>query len=161
MPTEQLSKFSLSIDQIISVLNVITPFASAIILFYLASAKEKRISKADVYKERLQNYYIPFYQMYCRGHLFDYPIQEMPFKNRGLFLDLFSKNIQYMDTKTQSLYPRYYSAFLALMEAEESNSSDLESCKTKFADIFRQITKSTFAEYKHLLRKLKMPIPDI
>lgn len=161
MPTEQISKFPLSFDQIISALNVITPFASAIILFYLASAKEKRISKADVYRERLQNYYIPFYQMYCRGYLFHYPIQDMPFENRGLFLDLFSKNIQYMDSKTQSLYPRYYRAFLALMEAEESNTGQLESCKSEFSDIFQQITESTFAEYKHLLRKLKMPVPDI
>ena len=161
MPTEQISKFPLSFDQIISALNVITPFASAIILFYLASAKEKRISKADVYRERLQNYYIPFYQMYCRGYLFHYPIQDMPFENRGLFLDLFSKNIQYMDSKTQSLYPRYYRAFLALMEADESNADGLESCKSEFADIFQQITASTFSEYKHLLRKLKMPVPDI
>ncbi len=56
MPTEQITEFPLTIDQIISALNVITPFASAIILFYLASAKEKRVSKADVYRERLQNY---------------------------------------------------------------------------------------------------------
>ena len=85
----------------------------------------------------------------------------MPFENRGLFLDLFSKNIQYMGTKTQSLYPRYYRAFLALMKAEESNASQLDSCKSEFADIFQQITASTFSEYKHLLRKLKMPAPDI
>ncbi|MEY8524542.1 hypothetical protein AALA90_16160 [Lachnospiraceae bacterium 38-10] len=160
MPPEQ-SSFPLSIDQIIDILNIIIPFASALILFYLASFKEKRISKTDVYKERLQNYYIPFYQMYCRGYLFDYPIQDMPLKSRGLFLDLFSQNIQYMDAKTQSLYPRYYRAFIALMEAEESGTSELKSCKSEFADIFCQITASTFSEYKHLLRKLKMPVPDI
>lgn len=159
MPSEQ--SVNLTTDQIISLLNVIIPFASALILFYLASNKERWVSRTAVYRERLEHYYIPFYQMYCRGFLFDYPICEMPFENRNLFLDLFSKNLQYMDKKTQSLFPKYYRIFLDLMESEASGSNDLEYYKTAFADIFCEISKSTFAEYKRLLRKLKMPVPDI
>ena len=148
-------------DQIVDILNIVVPFASALVMFHLSSAKEKRITKSDVYRERLDNYYIPFYQMYCRGFLFEYPIKEMPFENRGAFLDLFSKNLQYMDTKTQSLYPKYYRAFLDLMEVESSGAENLNKYQTAFAEIFSKIAKNTFSEYKRLLRKLKMPVPDI
>lgn len=146
---------------IVEILNIVVPFISALIMFYLSCAKEKRVSKSEAYKERLQNYYIPFYQMYCRGFLFDFPIEKMPFENRGLFLDLFSKNLQYMDSKSQSLYPKYYRAFLELMEAEETDASNLAECEYNFSIAFSEITKSTFSEYKRLLRKLKMPVPDI
>lgn len=147
---------------IVEILNIVVPFASALIMFYLSCIKERRISKSEVYKERLQNFYIPFYQMYYRGFLSEYSIiKKMPLKNRSAFLDLFSNNLQYMDRLTQSLYSKYYRAYLNLTEAEESNNHELENCQVAFADIFSEISKSTFSEYKRLLRKLRMPVPDI
>lgn len=58
MPSEQ--SINLTTDQIISLLNVIIPFASALILFYLASNKDRWISKTAVYRERLEHYSMSF-----------------------------------------------------------------------------------------------------
>lgn len=148
-------------SQIMDFLDTLIPFASALILFILASAKEKKISSADIYKERLEKYYIPFYKMYCRGFLFELPASEISVKNALAFLDLFSENLVYMDTQSQCLYVDYYKAVLNLMEAEDSKSECLAQCKNDFSIVFSKMASSTFAEYKHLLKKLKMPVPKI
>lgn len=147
---------------IVEILNIVVPFLSALIMFYLSCVKEKRVSKSEIYKERIQNFYIPFYKMYCRGFLSDYSVvKNMPIENRRTFLDLFSNNLQYMDCKTQSLYPKYYQAFLDLMEAETAELENLDEYRDMFANTFYEISKNVFAEYKRLLRKLRMPVPDI
>lgn len=149
-------------DHIIAILQILVPFVSAVLLYYLATIKETKVSKHKVYRERLDHYYIPFYQMYCRGFLSEeYPMGERPFDNRKTFLDLFSNNLQYMDATSQSLYSRYYQAFLNLMEAEHENPLMLPAAKQEMNSVFDAIAKATFKEYKRLLRRLKLPVPKI
>ena len=139
----------------------ISAFASFIAI-YLSAMKENFALKQKIQRERLDNFYIPFYQMYCRGLLDTNNLSTMGFENRGKFLDLMNKNIVFMGRKSQALYPEYYRAFLNMLEADNGNSQyPLKECQNNFDDIFDKLAKTVFNEYKRILRKSYLPVPSI
>ena len=148
-------------NTVISILGIVVPFLSTLLMFYLAVIKDSYITKISVYKERLEKYYVPFYQLYSCSLIEFVTAEDMAFSTRSKFLDLFSKNIHYMDKESQQLYSSYYLTFLHVLEAEDSCSPNLDIAKAEFANAFNAIAKSTLTEYKRLLKKLKMPVPNI
>ena len=49
-------------DYLLKILQTILPYASGIIIFYLTSIKESRLTKKAALQKRLDSFYIPFFQ---------------------------------------------------------------------------------------------------
>lgn len=145
------------------IIQSLIPSATSIILFYLAVVKDSLSSKRKTSKERLENYYVPFYQLYCRGLLNELKLSQFDMKARGQFLDLFSSKLHYMDTSSQRLYAKFYHAFLNLLDAEDdpADTETLLNAQKELDNIFTEISTMTLAEYKRLIRYLKLPRPSI
>lgn len=147
---------------IIEILNISLPFVSAILLFYLSSHREDFASKKETYKERLNCLYVPFYKIYCRGLMNQIPFSDFSLESRGKVFDLLSNNIQFMDSISQSYYFDFYNSHLNLIDAEDGKDNEkIKIYKSELDAIFKELSKSMFAEYKYLLRKLKLPVPKI
>ena len=145
---------------VISVLNSIIPSISAIIIFYLGSIREKKISKSKSLQLRLEKLYIPFYQLYIRGLLNKNKLSEMGTQNIEAFIDLFTQNIHYMETITQMYIPSFYLSYINLLEALDSNPNfPLNEASNNLDKIFEIISKQLFLEYLDICHKLKLPIP--
>lgn len=143
---------------IVSIITVMGSF----ILVYLGVIKEKSDQKYLVRKEQLTQFYIPFYQMYCAGFLSSNQLSALGIEARGKFLDLMTKNIQYMEPKSQALYQSYYYAFMNLMDAESSeDTSSLHECQQHFDKVFAMLSAQIFSEYKQILKKCHLPVPLI
>lgn len=136
--------------------------SASFIAIYLSAMKENFALKQKIQRERLDNFYIPFYQMYCRGLLDTNNLSTMGFESRGKFLDLMSKNIVFMGRKSQSLYPEYYKAFLNMLEADDGNPQyPLEECQNNFDYVFDKLAKTVFNEYRRILKKSYLPVPSM
>jgi len=142
---ESSSRIVLS-DQALSLISDIAPFITAIVLFYLSSSRESKISKNKVDKERLETIYIPFYRMSSFGLFSPKGFGSFTRESRISFLNLISNNVHLLDTNSQELFPDFFHAFTSL---------DLPDVNVPNADeIFKQMEASMNAEYRYLLNKL-------
>lgn len=146
---------------VLSVLNAIIPSISAIIIFYLGNIKEKKVSKSKSLQLRLEKLYIPFYQLYIRGLLNRNKLSEIGTENIEAFIDLFTQNIHYMETITQTYIPSFYLSYINLLEALDSKSPNfpLNEATSNLDNIFKRISTQLFLEYLDICHKLKLPIP--
>lgn len=143
---------------IVSIISVIGSF----VLVYLSTIKETFERKYQVRKEQLDKFYIPFYQMYCRGFMSQIKFSDFPMETKLEFLDMLSTNIYLLEPKSQSLYPQYYRSLLDLMEAEDGNPDfPLDTIKNNFDTISQQLISQILNEYKHILKKCRLPVPSI
>lgn len=145
-----------------SIIVAIISLIGSFVLVYLNSIKDIFLSKRNVYKERLEKFYIPFYQKYCAGALSTEKLSSLDIEARCIFLDLFTHNIHLMDAHSQALYSEFYLAFLDLIEAEDSEAYiDVPACCDRLDMVFDKMVKFTFNEYKRILKKCHLPIPLI
>ena len=135
--------------------NIITTLG-AFILVYLSVIKDNHVSKSKIIREQLEK----FYKIYCRGFLSKTALSEMNFKTWTTILDLMSDNLHLMEPVSQSMYSKYYSAYLDMLEAKAGNPMySLESAAQKLDETYTALCASVFAEYTTLLRKAKLPVP--
>lgn len=143
---------------IVATITVIGSF----ILVYLNSVKDRLNQKTLVRKEQLENFYVPFYQLYCRGFLSELNLSELDLEVRGKFLDLMSENIHLMQPKSQAMYTDFYHAFLNLLEAEDENPDyPLTETRQAFDSVFNKLSDTVLSEYKDILKKLYLPVPEL
>lgn len=136
------------------------PVLGSFLVIYLTFIKEQVIEKRNINHKQLDNFYIPFYKLYCRGFLFNTSLANMDIEARSKVLDLLSQNIQYMMPGSQFLYIDFYAAFLDLLEAEDKNPDfPLEETKNNFDEIFNKLSNCILKEYKSLLKKVYLPVP--
>ena len=139
--------------------NIITTLG-AFVMVYLTSIKDNHVSKVKIIREQLDRFYIPFYKIYCRGFLSEVKLSKMSLEARSSILDLMSDNLHLMEPGSQSMYSRYYSAYLDLLEAYDGNPAfPLERTAQNFDKTFDALCRAIFVEYITLLRKAKLPIP--
>ena len=134
----------------------------AFILVYLSVIKDDHVSKSKIIREQLEKFYIPFYKIYCRSFLSKLALSEMDVETWSRILDLMSDNLHLMEPSSQSMYSKYYSAYLNALEAQNGNpmfSSD--STMQKLDETFDILCISIFSEYATLLRKAKLPVPTL
>lgn len=132
----------------------------AFILVYLSVVKDNHVSKSQIRREQLEKFYIPFYKIYCRGFLSELALSEMSIETWSLILDLMSDNLHLMEPTSQSMYSKYYSAYLNALEARNGNPMfSPDSTMQKLDETFDRLCISIFAEYITLLRKAKLPVP--
>lgn len=159
-PTTPL--IELILEFLLELFKIILPFLSGIIIFYLTSSKEDKINKNSVLKERLNNLYIPFYQLFCRYLLFKLPPNSLSNKSLLEFLKLFSENVHLMGSFSQYHYPDFYEALLNMYEVNDgSKDYSAELVKTKFNDAFKEMSQALFKEYSDICSKLKLQKPVI
>lgn len=144
----------------LEVLKISLPTISAIVLFILANKHETTIKKRETLEKRLQDFYIPFYQMCLRGRLDINRLSQMDFETRSLFLDLFVGNIHLMGCDSQQLVKQYYSAYLDFLEADDDNPLYPKSVAEERLDTaFNKLRSSISSEYIDICRSLKLPVP--
>ena len=132
----------------------------AFILVYLSVIKDDHVSKSKIIREQLEKFYIPFYKIYCRGFLSELALSEMNAETWSCILDLMSDNLHLMEPTSQSMYSKYYSAYLNALEAQNRNPMfSTDSTMQKLDETFDVLCSSIFAEYVTLLRKAKLPVP--
>ena len=134
----------------------------AFILVYLSVIKDDHVSKSKIIREQLEKFYIPFYKMYCRGFLSELALSEMSVETWSRILDLMSDNLHLMEPASQSMYSKYYLAYLDALEAQsEKPMFSHDSTMRKLDETFDTLCSSIFAEYITLLRKAKLPVPTL
>lgn len=149
-------------ETVINVITIIAPYILSVVLFKLSSSREDKISKKEVLNKQLECFYVPFYQQYLRGFFSKNKISDMDYEVWCSFLDLFINNIQYMNTKSQSLVSEYYHCFLNYSLPNESDNSEIKMInKHEFDCIFEKISITILDEYKDICHKLKLPKPSI
>jgi hypothetical protein len=146
----------------VSIIVAIISLIGSCIAIYSNFIKDLLTSKKVVYKERLDKFYIPFYQKYCAGFLSANKFSSLDFEARSIFLDLFTQNIHLMDAHSQSLYSKFYLAFLNLLEAEDENPDfNMDICCDELDNVFNELCTFTFNEYKRILKQCHLPVPLI
>lgn len=70
--------------------------------------------------------------------------------------------IHLMDAHSQSLYSKFYLAFLNLLEAEDENPDfNMDICCDELDNVFNELCTFTFNEYKRILKQCHLPVPLI
>lgn len=145
-------------DIIIPLFSILGSF----VVVYLTAIKEKFHQKRLVCREQLDNFYVPFYQYYCRGCMNHIKLSELDLKGRGKFLDLLSNNIYYMEPESQCLYFDFYLAFLNMLEAQDGNPDyPLAQCSSEIDAIFDKLSNVIFKEYRRILKRCYLPVPPL
>ena len=145
-----------------SIIVSIITVAGSFILVYLSTVKDRVNQKFNVRKEQLNNFYIPFYQHYCAGFLFENSFSKLDVEGRCVFFDLFTHNLHLMEPTSQSMYCDFYRAFLDLLEAENDNPDfPLDIYSHNMDQVFSAISQAIFCEYKDILKKCHLPVPLI
>nr|DAG53194.1 MAG TPA: hypothetical protein [Caudoviricetes sp.] len=143
---------------IVTIISVVGSF----VVVYLTAVKELFTQKHQICREQLDNFYIPFYQFYCRGLLFYNNLSQLGLESRSNLLDLLTSNIYLMEPKSQALYTSFYLAFLNMLEAEDGNKDyPLDKCSEELDIVFMRLTNAVFTEYKGILKKCNLPAPSI
>lgn len=138
--------------------NVITSLG-AFITIYLTAIKDSHVSKLKTIREQLDKFYIPFYKIYCRGFLSELRLSELNFETWSCILDLMSDNLHLMEPESQSMYSKYYLAYLNMLEAQDGNPMfPVEQTSQNLDEAFNTLCRAIFREYVTLLRKLKLPV---
>ena len=141
---------------IVSVTTVIGSFT----LVYLNSIKDSSDRKYNVRKEQLLKFYVPFYQRYRMGFFPQNQLSTMSIEVRSTFLDIMTQNIHLMEPLSQAMYSDFYFAFLNLAEAENGNPEyPYEKCAQKMDEVFEDLSKAIFIEYRQILKKCHLPVP--
>lgn len=146
---------------IIALVSPVVSFTSAIILFVLSSHRDTRKNKYDVYRERVEKLYAPYYQK-CLANLYNRCHSELPnfHKHSREIYKLISNNITFMGTETQRLYADFYLAYCKnFYNNENKTDEETKILKDEFEKQFIIISKSILKEYKYLCKKLKLEPP--
>ena len=143
---------------LIDILQYSLPSITAIALFYLTFKKDNYSYKKAMEKERIEKCYFPFYRFYFTGMLAKIPFSKLTTKNQERFITLLTNNLYLLDVTSQALFSALYSAHIELILAQKSNS-DLAIYEHTLDVAFWELKQSIFAEYKHLLKKLGLPVP--
>ena len=142
---------------IIALVSPVVSSASAIILFVLSSHRDTRKNKYDVYRERIDKIYAPYYTklLYCIPKINE--LNNMPQDVADIYFNMITDNIYYLGTETQKLYKSFSSAYF-----DKTRTNSLVPKLTydkKFATQFIIISESILKEYKYLCKKLKLEPP--
>lgn len=98
-------------NYLLEILKTILPYTSGIIVFYLTSVKEKRTSNQNALQKRLETFYIPFFQFYCRNLLNTNALSSLSNTDIHSFLKFLSENLCNMGTLSQATYTNFYLSF--------------------------------------------------
>ena len=149
------------IERFSEIISVIIQSITTIVIFFLAFGKDRYMQSRTVLQSRLENLYCPFYQKFLVGSFHkNNTLSTASIEVRTTFLDLLSKNIQYMNAKSQTLYFAFYIEFLNLLEAYDNNPDFPFAENAKAFDYaFISLSKSLLSEYAHICRQLKLPKP--
>lgn len=132
------------------------PYITSFALFYLNIRQNNKAEKTAALKERLTEFYIPFFSYYCAGMLYKTKFSSLSNDNREKFIVLFAENLHYMGTKSQILYFNFFSLIRDFNDAPQD-----PSVAKQYNSAFYALANQILAEYVHIARKLKMPKPAI
>lgn len=117
------------------------PVVSVGITYCFSIFKESRDRKREILKERYSNAYLPcisnLFRLYAFNSVGHYMVESRD--TRCAFLDLLTDNLHYWDKSTIALYPKFYKAFLDMLEFENGNE-DYQNAPVVMESISNEIT---------------------
>lgn len=147
-------------DYLLKILQTILPYASGIIIFYLTSIKESRLTKKAALQKRLDSFYIPFFQFYCRNLLSINHLSSFSDAEIHKFFEFLSANLCNMGASSQAAYSNFYLSFCDLLDARRGTQHYfLSTCSENFENNFTELSNQVFKEYKDICHKLHVPKP--
>lgn len=159
-PSLESSTLEIILNFFLQLSNSVLPFASGIIIFYLTYGKEKKVRKYDVLRKRLDSFYVPYYQFYCRKLLSTNTLYSFSTEQIHELFELLSKNIYNMGTLSQALYSDFYLAYCDLCDARSGKPHCfLSTCSMNFEQRFTALSNQLFEEYIDICHNLKLPTP--
>lgn len=159
-PSFQSPTLEIILNFLLELSNSILPFASGIIIFYLTYGKEKKLKRSEVLQKRLDTFYVPYYQFYCRKLLNINALYSFSTEQICELFELLSKNIYNMGTLSQALYSDFYLAYCDLFEARNGKPHYfISTCSTDFEMRFTALSNQLFEEYTDICHSLKLPSP--
>ena len=148
------------LNYFLKILQMALPYASGISIFYLTLLKENQLSKKAALQKRLDSFYIPFFQFYCRNLLSTNQFSAFPDTDIHNFFKFLSANICNMGTQSQAAYSDFYLSFCSLLDARHGKPHCfLSVCSKKFENDFTKLCNQIFTEYRDICRKLHAPKP--
>ena len=149
------------IERFSDIIGIVFQCLTTLIIFFLAFGKDRYMKTLTTLHIRLERLYFPFYQKFTMGHFNDeHRLSSSPFETRSCFLELFSKNIQYMGTKSQALFSEFYIEFFNMLEADDNNSDfPVDITSKNFDKAFIALSNSLLSEYMCICKRLKLPKP--
>ena len=147
-------------DYLLKILQTILPYASGIIIFYLTSIKESRLTKKAALQKRLDSFYIPFFQFYCRKLLSINHLSSFSDAEIHKFFEFLSANLCNMGASSQAAYSNFYLSFCDLLDARRGTQHYfLSTCSENFENNFTELSNQVLKEYKYICHKLHVPKP--
>ena len=140
----------------ISVLNYIVPVVSIFITYILGVLASKKSNKMEVEKMRYETFYAPFMKHLLGG----LPIMPHPhsfsIEARSTFFDLIMKNTYLLSPQEASIVPRFYEAFLGMLEFDDNNEQYADA-PVKYDEVFIEFCVANLLEAQKLSKSLKYP----
>ena len=132
-----------------------------IIAFFLATNKELMFKKRDANQKKLEMLYVPFYKkciMFEVHNVIPFSKQRIEIiKELSLLL---STNLEYMETRTQKLFPEFYATSIDLINYRNDDSHIVGPEILNKADkVFTEFASSMLKDYKAIAKYLKLPEP--
>lgn len=159
-PSFQAPTLEIILNFLLELSNSILPFASGIIIFYLTYGKEKKVKKSEALQKRLDTFYVPYYQFYCRKLLNINALYSFSTEQIYELFELLSKNIYNMGTVSQALYSDFYLAYCDLHDARNGKPHYfISTCSAAFEKSFTVLSNQLFEEYTDICHSLKLPTP--
>ncbi|GHV08830.1 hypothetical protein FACS1894217_11940 [Clostridia bacterium] len=114
--------------------------------------------KLEIYRERYEKLYAPFITKIYGGMMLEMDYSSWSVEVRGLFFDLFMRNLQYADEKLIALANNFHTAFLKALDFGENRSTEeWEEINNELNKNFTEITLAMLTEAKRLSKQLHMP----
>lgn len=136
------------------------PATSAVFLFYLATLREDRVNNKDVLKERLNQFYSPFYILCTKHVVSDIPYSKMPDSIHREFLELLLNNLHFIDTSLHESIEALHVITIMDLAPRDDKQQPTDNQSQSLDYLFKEIIFSIYIQHTILCKKLKLIKPS-
>lgn len=137
---------NISFDETMLILRELALISPSFVIFYLTTRKEKKQAQLKKLEERLEHFYIPFYQLKVLGLNRHVVWSEITAETQEHILQMLIKNIALLSTQEQTLAIKLNDAY---------RKNNMNQCDNLFTEL------SSLVDHTHsdITRMLQMPTP--
>ena len=137
-------------------LQLLIPVLSVFVSYFLGQRQSARNYFREQAQRRYDTFYVPLFQMFYAGKLWDRDGCSLRRDAREKLLNLFTHNISLLGPGLQSCYPDLLNSHIEMLEAESGHYPQTEADEN-FNLIFQRIERFAIDEAKELSRVLCLP----
>lgn len=144
------------LDLALSSLEYIVPLLAVFLSYSLGHLQSGASEKANTYRSRYEEFYVPFIQRIYGGFLWKVPYSSFVKGGQDVFFDLLFQKISCIDERTQSMLPDFYMTHLECMSYFEGDRDD-DTIPERMDAIFYRLTESVLSEASSICKELSLP----